>query len=96
MPVPAPSRRESRVERLEIRATPRQTAAIRQAAEALHKTVSAFVLDAAFLEAQRALADRRLFSLDACRWELFVRALDRPPKEKPRLRTLIEQPGVLD
>jgi len=45
------SRRDARVERLEVRASPNQAAVIRQAAAATAKTVTAFVLDAATLEA---------------------------------------------
>jgi len=88
--------REAKIERLELRASPRQASAIRQAAAATAKTVTAFVLDAATVEAQRAIADRRLFRLDPDRWERFVNALDRPAKEKPRLRKLMRRPSVLD
>lgn len=89
-------RKDAKVERLELRASLDQTQLIRQAADAAEKTVTAFVLDAATLEAQRGLADRRLFRLDPERWERFVKALDRPAKEKPRLRKLMRQPSVLD
>jgi uncharacterized protein (DUF1778 family) len=92
----AKKRRDAKVERLELRASPSQTLAIRQAAAATAKTVTAFVLDAATTEAQRALADRRLFRLDPERWERFVHMLDRPVKEKPRLSKLISRPGVLE
>ena len=92
----AKKRRDAKVERLELRATPSQTSAIRQAAAATAKTVTAFVLDAATTEAQRAIADRRLFRLDPDRWGRFVNALDRPVKEKLRLRKLIRRPSVLD
>jgi uncharacterized protein (DUF1778 family) len=92
----ARKRRDAKVERLELRASPSQTSAIRQAAAATAKTVTAFVLDAATIEAQRALADRRLFRLDPDRWERFVHALDRAVKAKPQLRKLMRRPGVLD
>lgn len=92
----AKKRRDAKIERLELRASPSQTLVIRQAAAAAAKTVTAFVLDAATVEAQRALADRRLFRLDPSRWERFVSALDRPVKEKPRLRKLMRQSSVLD
>jgi uncharacterized protein (DUF1778 family) len=92
----AKKRRDPKVERLELRATPSQTAAIRQAAAVTAKTVTAFVLDAATIEAQRALADRRLFRLNSERWERFVRAMDRPVKEKFRLKKLISRQSVLE
>lgn len=92
----AKKRRDAKIERLELRASPRQTSAIRQAAAATAKTVTAFVLDAATVEAQRTLADRRLFRLDPQRWERFVHALDRPVKEKLRLKKLMSRPSVLE
>lgn len=95
MPRPA-AKRDAKVERVELRASPRQTSVIRQAADATGKTVSAFVLDAAYVEAQRALADRRLFRLDPDRWSRFVKALDRPARPKPRLEKLMKQRGALD
>lgn len=94
MATPA-QKKDAKAERVELRATSRQTSVIRQAAEATGKTVSAFVLDAAFVEAQRALADRRIFMLDSDRWKDFVKALDRPTKRKPRLAQLMKQRGPL-
>jgi uncharacterized protein (DUF1778 family) len=96
MPTEAAPNKEIKAQRIELRASPRQTAIIKQAAEASGKTVSAFMLDAAYLEAQRALADRRLFRLDENRWLRFVRALDRPARAKPRLRKLMEKRTVLE
>jgi uncharacterized protein (DUF1778 family) len=93
---PAKKHYGAKVERLELRASPSQTSAIRQAAAATSKTVTAFVLDAATMEAQRAIADRRFFRLDPARWERFVDALDRPVQKKPRLRKLMRGPSVLD
>lgn len=86
----------AKIERLELRASLHQTQIIKDAANATSKTVTAFVLDAATLEAQRTLADRRIFRLDPERWNRFVRALERPAKAKPRLRKLMRQPSVLD
>jgi uncharacterized protein (DUF1778 family) len=88
--------REARAERLELRASRRQTAMIKRAAAAAGKTVTAFVLDAASVEAERALADRSQFSLDAKAWASFVEALDRPVAAKPRLRRLVSEPSVLE
>ncbi len=90
------NRRDAKVERLELRTSPRQAEVIRQAATVTEKTVTAFILDAATLEAQRTLADQRLFSLDPARWQRFVNALDHPAKEKPRLRALMRRPSVLE
>lgn len=92
----APRGKEPKTDRLELRVGSRQSMAIRQAAEAAGKTVTSFVIDAAYLDAQRVLADRRLFSLDAQRWQRFVEALDRPTKAKPRIQKLMQEKGVLD
>ena len=83
-------------ERFTIRATSRQRRLLEQAAEASGKTLTAFLLDASSVEAQRTLAERRLFSLEAEQWRRFDEALDRKAIEKPRLRELLEEPGVLD
>lgn len=83
-------------QRIAIRATSRQSDVIRQAAEASGKSVTSFLLDVGFIEAQRTLADRRLFSLNKTNWDRFVEALERPVSEKSRLRKLLQTPSVLD
>ena len=91
--------KELKDKRLYLRVSPRQREVINEAAEAIHKDVSSFVLEAVMLDAQRVLADRRLFSLDDDRWAAFLEAIDRPVEplvHKPRLKKLIEQPSVLD
>lgn len=90
------STREPREGRISLRATPSQRRMLEQAAEASGKTLTAFVLDAASLEAQRALLDRRFFALDEGAWARFVQALDEPVTERPRLRRLLTTPSILD
>jgi uncharacterized protein (DUF1778 family) len=67
---------------------------VRQAAETSDRTLTDFVVDAAVLEAERVLADRTRFVLDAERWKLFVELLDRPPQDKPGLERLFSKPNV--
>jgi uncharacterized protein (DUF1778 family) len=81
--------------RISLRATPRQVDVIDQAAEALQKNRSDFMLDVAVQEAMRILADRRSFLLGDEQRDEFLRMLDRPPMEKPRLRALFERGSVL-
>lgn len=91
--------RELKSDRLYLRVSPAQREVISEAADATHKDLSSFVLDAAITSAQRVLADRRVFSLDQDRWERFAEALDRPvatPESKPRLRKLLHESSVLD
>ncbi len=92
---PAPAR-EGREERIYVRATASQRQALEQAAEATGKTLTAFVLDAACIEAERALIDRRLFQMDDAQWNRFTTILERPVAKKPRLRRLLTTRGVLD
>lgn len=90
--------RETKRERLYLRVTSRQRDVIAEAAEAVEKDLSAFVLEAALMDAQRTLADRMVFRLDDAKWGAFVEMLERPvdPHAKPRLEKLLRDPSVLD
>jgi len=61
---------------------------IDRAAVALGKERTEFILDAATREAQSVLLERRFFQLDKAAFQRFAEALDAPPAENPRLRTL--------
>ncbi len=87
---------EAKEDRLNLRASARQTSLIREAAEAVGKTMTDFVLDSACSNAEQVLADRRRFVLDDDAWARFMEALDRPARSKPRLKELLDTPGVLD
>lgn len=67
---------------------------VRQAAETADRTLTHFVVDAAVIEAERVLADRRQFVLQADQWERFVTLLDRPPQERAGLEKLFSRPSV--
>ncbi len=82
--------------RLNLRASARQNALVRQAAAAVGKNVTEFVLDSACTAAEDVLADRRRFVLDDAAWRRFMRALDRPVRAKPRLRALLHEPNVVE
>jgi uncharacterized protein (DUF1778 family) len=81
-------------ERWDFRVAPETDKLVRMAAEAAERTLTDFVVDAAVVEAERLLADRREFLLEAERWERFVELLDRPPQENPRLEGLFTRPSV--
>jgi uncharacterized protein (DUF1778 family) len=72
---------------LRIEARTRQL--IDDAAAALGKTRTEFMVESARREAVDVLADRRLFALDAERYDAFLRALENPPPPGPKLRALI-------
>jgi uncharacterized protein (DUF1778 family) len=81
-------------ERWDFRVAPETDRLVRQAAEAAERTLTDFVVDAAVLEAERLLADRTSFVLQAEQWERFVELLDRSPQENPGLERLFSGPSV--
>lgn len=85
----------SKSERIDVRASSATKQLLQEAARACHKNVSEFLLDAGVTAANQALADRRHFVLDEDRWQAFQAALDRPIESKPRLKKLLDEPGVL-
>jgi len=87
--------RETKEDRIQLRATSRQVLEIDEAANAEAKTRTDFILDAATREARRVLADRRAFVLGDSERDEFLRLLDRPPMVKPRLRSLVDRGSVL-
>jgi len=72
--------------RMNLRIDPETDARIRQAAASAGVSVSTFVAQAAEAAANDVLADRRHFVLEPERWDEFVRLLDRPARELPKLR----------
>jgi len=83
-------------ERLAVRISPEQRSLLVEASRTQEWTVTEFVLTAATRAAEDVLADRRQFALDESGWTAFLAALDRPPRELPRLRRLLTTPSVLD
>src|SRR2546428_10532683 len=75
--------RQGRDVTINLRANRRQRALIDRAAEALGKSRSDFMLDAACREAGAVLADRRFFLLDEKVHRRFTAALHRPPTPNP-------------
>jgi uncharacterized protein (DUF1778 family) len=86
---------ETRSERIDIRTTPTVKRLLQQAAAASHKHVSEFLLEQGVAAAAGTLADRRLFLLDKTRWQEFLDALERPAKDRPALKRLLTEPGLL-
>jgi uncharacterized protein (DUF1778 family) len=80
---------EARSERVDLRMTPGAKRTLQQAATVKNKTLTEFLLDTGMSAAFDALADRRVFALDAARWDRFMTALAKPPKDNPRLRKLL-------
>jgi uncharacterized protein (DUF1778 family) len=76
---------------LRIQATARDL--IDRAAEALGKSRTDFMIEAARREAEAVLLDRCFFVLDPAAFRAFTAALDKPPAENVRLRRLLQTPG---
>jgi uncharacterized protein (DUF1778 family) len=79
-----------RGETINLRATPKQKELIDRAAGALGRSRSDFMLETACREAEAVLLDRRYFALSADEFKKFKAMLDRPPKDNPQLRRLLE------
>jgi uncharacterized protein (DUF1778 family) len=81
-------------ERWDFRVAAEADELVRQAAETTDRTLTDFVVDAAVVEAERVLADRREFVLEPEQWSRFVELLDRAPQDKPGLEKLFSKPSV--
>ncbi len=78
-----------RAETINLRATRNQKSLIDQAAEALGRSRSDFILDTVCREAESVLLDRRYFALTEEAFRKFTTVLDKPPKDNPKLRRLL-------
>jgi len=79
-----------RGETINMRASRSQKELIDQAAEALGRSRSDFMLDTVCREAEAVLLDRRYFVLSEEAFQRFTAMLDKPPKDNPKLRRLLE------
>lgn len=82
--------------RLNIRVSEHQKQILAQAAQTLNTTVSSFVLQKAYAEAQTILGNRERFQLTEKQWREFVKALDASPKKSAKLKRLLTKPGAFD
>jgi uncharacterized protein (DUF1778 family) len=69
---------------------------IDQAAHAVGKSRSEFILESARTRAIDVLLDQRLFSLDKDRYSVFVAALEAPPAPNEKLRKLMASKAPWD
>ena len=74
---------------INLRALPEQRDLIDQAASALGKNRSDFMLEAACERAQSVLLDQVFFRLDADKFDQFVALLDAAPQPNPGLERLL-------
>ena len=80
--------------RFQLRTTAREETLIKVAAARQGINVTDFILSAAREKAEEALADQTRFVVNELQWKQFMAALDRPAKEKPRLRKLFAEVHV--
>ena len=90
------SQLDNRESRLNIRASYYQKEIITKAARIKHTTISNFVLERAYQEAQEILANETNFKLDNIRWEKFCNALDSNPRTIKPLQKLLTETGVFN
>jgi uncharacterized protein (DUF1778 family) len=81
-----------RTARLGLRATPRQQAVLRRAADVTNKSLTDFILESACQAAEQALLDQRLFLVPGERHQALLDLLDRPAAVNPGLKALFARP----
>lgn len=87
------SARATRSETINVRATERQKALLRRAAEATDHSLTDFILGSAVDHAERVLADRRWFVATDEQFELFVELLDAPLPSTSKFDRLFATPS---
>jgi uncharacterized protein (DUF1778 family) len=80
--------------RLGLRATPAQETVLRRAAEVAHKSLTDFILDAAYMAAEQTLLDQRLFMVSGSQYQALLEMLDRPESDNPGLADLFSRRPV--
>lgn len=86
----------ARTTKLDLRLSPQTKQTLAAAARVSHRSVSQFVLESALARAEETLIERRRFELNAAQWEAFMAALDAPPRDLPRLRSLFHAPSPFE
>src|SRR5436190_823898 len=85
-----------RSQKLDLRVSPAARQRLQAAAAATRRSLSEFVLESALTRAEEALADRRIFGVDAKDWKAFLAALDAPPRPLPHIERLLKEPGFFE
>lgn len=92
----ATATRKLRAENVNLRVSRNQKTLIDRAATALGRSRSDFMLEAACLEAESVLLDRRYFTLSEAEFKRFTTMLDKPPASNPRLERLLRTKAPWD
>jgi uncharacterized protein (DUF1778 family) len=84
-------------ERSNLRATPEQVAKIRAAVEIDNeRSLTDYILSSALTIADQRLMDRTRLGFNARAYDTFLRDLEAPPMNLPRMRRLLSEPSVLE
>jgi uncharacterized protein (DUF1778 family) len=94
--MPASIKSAQRSQTINLRISRAQKTLIDEAASAVGRNRTEFMLDAASREAEAVLVDRRYFQLGREDFDRFVEALDKPPSSNPRLRRLLRSRAPWD
>jgi uncharacterized protein (DUF1778 family) len=86
-PVREPRRRRDTV--INVRLTKMLRDLIDRAADVVGKTRSEFILESARTHAIDVLLDRRLFTLNAEQYDVFIKTLEAPPAPNEKLKRLL-------
>ena len=84
----------TRSARLGLRATPEQETVLRRAAEVAHKSLTDFILDAAYQAAEQTLLDQRVFMVSGSQYQALLEMLNRPESDNPGLTDLFSRRPV--
>ena len=84
----------ARSARLGLRATSQQETVLRRAAEVAHKSLTDFILDAAYKAAEQTLLDQRLFMVSGSQYQALLEMLDRPESDHAGLADLLSRRPV--
>lgn len=82
-------------QRINLRASARQEAILRQAAESANTSLTEFILSNAVAQAERVLADRRWFVVSEQQFADFEKLLDEPLPSTKKLEQLFVNEGPL-
>ncbi|TSA01422.1 MAG: DUF1778 domain-containing protein [Methylococcus sp.] len=83
----------TRSARLGLRATPEQETVLRRAAEVAHKSLTDFILDAAY-HAEQTLLDQRVFMVSGRQYPALLEILNHPKSDNPGLTDLFSRRPV--
>jgi uncharacterized protein (DUF1778 family) len=87
---------ETKTGRWNLRVTAAQDAVVRRVLDITGESLNEYVVRRAVEAAEADLADRRVFVLNDADWGELQTLLDRPPRPKPELARLLENPSTLE